>query len=64
MAEETYPAVLQAMIDRAGSLTTEETKALGDLWESDNDFMMPEPSFFLVESKRGFTSPQQALPRQ
>lgn len=44
MAEETYPAVLQAMIDRAGSLTPEETKAIGDLWESDQDFIMPPPS--------------------
>jgi hypothetical protein len=47
MASETYPAVLQAMIDRAGSLTAEETKALGDLWASDDELMMPEPSMLL-----------------
>ena len=44
MASETYPAVLQAMIDRAGSLTPEETKALGDLWESDEELVLPAPS--------------------
>jgi hypothetical protein len=47
MTSETYPAVLQAMIDRAASLTDEETKALGDLWESDEDLMMAPPSFAL-----------------
>jgi hypothetical protein len=47
MANETYPPVLQAMIDRAGSLTSEETKVLGDLWESDDELMMPEPSLLL-----------------
>ncbi|MEJ1229846.1 MAG: hypothetical protein WDM88_03110 [Galbitalea sp.] len=44
MTEESYPAVLQAMIDRAASLTKEETKALGDMWESDEDLLLPEPS--------------------
>jgi hypothetical protein len=44
MANETYPAVLQAMIDRAGGLTAQETKALGDLWESDEELLLPEPS--------------------
>ena len=44
MSAETYPAVLQAMIDRAGSLTPEETKSLGDLWESEEDLMLPAPS--------------------
>jgi hypothetical protein len=44
MAEETYPAVLQAMIDRAGSLTPNETRAIGDLWESDQNFVLPPPS--------------------
>jgi hypothetical protein len=45
MSKDTYPAVLQAMIDRAGSLTPAETKALGDLWESNEDLVLPEPSF-------------------
>ena len=44
MTEETYPAVLQAMIDRAASLTPEETKALGDMWESGEDLVLPAPS--------------------
>jgi hypothetical protein len=44
MAKETYPAVLQAMIDRAGTLTPAETKALGDLWEEDEQPMMAPPS--------------------
>jgi hypothetical protein len=44
MANETYPAVLQAMIDRASTLTPAETKALGDLWESDEDLVLPAPS--------------------
>jgi hypothetical protein len=44
MAAETYPAVLQAMIDRVGSLTADETRALGDLWESDEDVMLARPS--------------------
>jgi hypothetical protein len=44
MANETYPAVLQAMIDRAATLTDEETKALGDIWESDEDPMLAPPS--------------------
>jgi hypothetical protein len=44
VAKETYPAVLQAMIDRAATLTDEETKALGDIWESDQDFILPNPN--------------------
>ena len=44
MASETYTAVLQAMIDRADSLTVEETQALGDLWESDEGLVLPKAS--------------------
>ncbi|HEX4058874.1 MAG TPA: hypothetical protein VHX87_11235 [Galbitalea sp.] len=43
MSEETYPANLQAMIDRAATLTEDETKALGDLWESGEDLVLPTP---------------------
>jgi hypothetical protein len=46
MAEETYPAILQAMIDRAGTLTAQETKDLGDLWESNEDLVLPAPSLW------------------
>lgn len=45
MAEETYPAQLQIMIDRAGTLTAAETDSLGKLWESDEDLVLPPPSF-------------------
>jgi hypothetical protein len=44
MSKQSYPAVLQAMIDRASTLTAAETKALGDFWESDEQLMLPEPS--------------------
>jgi len=44
MPEETYPAVLQAMIDRAGSLTAAETQALGQLWESNEGLELDTPS--------------------
>ena len=47
MTEESYPAVLQAMIDRAATLTEEETKALGDLWESDEALVLPQPNLAL-----------------
>ena len=47
MTEESYPAALQAMIDRATTLTEEETKALGDLWESDEALLLDEPNFAL-----------------
>ena len=47
MTEESYPAALQAMIDRAATLTEDETKALGDLWESDEEFLFPEPNLAL-----------------
>jgi hypothetical protein len=44
VTQESYPAVLQAMIDRAATLTEEETKALGDMWESDEELVLPVPS--------------------
>jgi hypothetical protein len=44
MAQETYPAELQVMIDRAGTLTAAETDSLGKLWESNEDLMLPRPS--------------------
>lgn len=47
MSNETYPAALQAMIDRAGALTAAETDSLGTLWESDEQLMMLRPSFAL-----------------
>jgi hypothetical protein len=47
MPNETYPAALQAMIDRAGALTAAETDSLGALWESDEQLMMLRPSFSL-----------------
>ncbi|MEO6532278.1 MAG: hypothetical protein ABIO06_01765 [Pseudolysinimonas sp.] len=44
---EIYPASLQSMIDRAGTLTAAETDDLGKLWESDEQLMMLRPSFAL-----------------
>jgi phage-related minor tail protein len=44
MAQETYAAALQSMIDRAGSLSAEQVDALGKLWESDEELEMPWPS--------------------
>ena len=44
MAHEIYPAELQIMIDRAGTLTADETDSLGTLWESDEDLVLPRPS--------------------
>jgi hypothetical protein len=44
MTNETYSAVLQAMIDRAATLTQEETKALGDMWESEEGLVLPAPN--------------------
>ena len=44
MVQETYPAALQSMIDRAGSLTAEQVDALGSLWESDEELIMERPS--------------------
>jgi hypothetical protein len=45
MSHESYPSELQTMIDRAGALTAEETDSLGTLWESDEDLLLPKPSF-------------------
>jgi hypothetical protein len=42
---ETYPAALSAMIDRVGRLTAAEVDSLGTLWESDEDLVLPPPSF-------------------
>ncbi|MDP9027044.1 MAG: hypothetical protein M3N46_05730 [Actinomycetota bacterium] len=47
MSEETYPPVLQSMIDRAGGLTAAEVDALGKLWESDEGLVMLQPSIAL-----------------
>jgi hypothetical protein len=47
MSEETYPVELQAMIDRAGTLTAEQTNSLGTLWESGEDLVLPKPSIAL-----------------
>lgn len=47
MAEESYPAVLQAMIDRAAALSEAETKQLGDVWEEDEGWVLPEPNVLL-----------------
>ena len=44
MSRDTYPEKLQALIDRAGTLTAEETQSLGQLWESDEDLLLPPPS--------------------
>lgn len=45
MAEEAFPAQLQLMIDRASTLTAQETESLGQLWESDEELVLPAPSF-------------------
>ena len=44
MSEEIYPATLQPLIDRAGNLTAEEIDALGKLWESGEDLVLPTPN--------------------
>ncbi|HEY4266556.1 MAG TPA: hypothetical protein VGM94_00045 [Galbitalea sp.] len=46
MSQETFPPELQAMIDRAGTLTAEEAEKLGQLWESDEDLLLPPPNVF------------------
>lgn len=56
MAHETYPAQLQAMIDRASTLTAEETDALGKLWESGEDLVMPKMSI-IDEAQGEFDAP-------
>jgi hypothetical protein len=57
MSNENYPANLQEMIDRAGTLTVDETQALGDLWESEEDLVLPEPSI-AWELAGGFDEPE------
>ena len=56
MAHETYPAQLQAMIDRASTLTAEETDSLGKLWESGEDLVMPKMSI-IDEAQGEFDAP-------
>jgi hypothetical protein len=41
---ETFPTQLQVLIDRAGSLTADESDALGKSWEEDEGWILPEPS--------------------
>jgi hypothetical protein len=43
MSQETYSTELQAMIDRAGTLTAAETETLGQLWEAGEDLVLPSP---------------------
>jgi hypothetical protein len=47
MSQETYPAVMSAMIDRVGGLTAAEVDSLGTLWKSDEDLVLPRPSLSL-----------------
>lgn len=42
-----YPQHLQAMIDRAGSLTAAEVETLGRLWKADEDIVFSQPDFAL-----------------
>ena len=56
MSKEIYPPQLQAMIDRAGILTAEETERLGQLWETDEDLVLPPPSL-AYEAFGGFDVP-------
>lgn len=44
MSQETFPPELQAMIVRAGTLTADEVERLGQLWESDEDLILPSPN--------------------
>jgi hypothetical protein len=44
VSNETYPPHVQAMIDRAGTLTADETERLGQLWETNEDLVLPRPS--------------------
>ena len=41
MTEETFPARLQAIIDQAGALSSDQIAALGDLWEDEEDLQVP-----------------------
>ena len=56
MSNESYPAEQQAMIDRAAALTAVETEALGTLWESDEQLIMPNMSI-LDELQGEFDAP-------
>jgi len=56
MSNESYPAEQQAMIDRAAALTAAETEALGTLWESDEQLIMPNMSI-LDELQGEFDAP-------
>ena len=47
MSQPTYPPAVQAMIDRAGSLTAAETDSLGTLWENEEALVLPGVSFQL-----------------
>ncbi|WP_066520827.1 hypothetical protein [Curtobacterium ammoniigenes] len=42
-----YPEHLQAMIDRAGTLTADEVEALGRLWKADEEIVFSQPDFAL-----------------
>jgi len=44
MSQESFPPALQAMIDRASTLSAAETESLGSLWESDEELVMPRMS--------------------
>jgi hypothetical protein len=44
MSQESFPAALQSMIDRAAGLSAAETESLGSLWESDEQLVMPKMS--------------------
>jgi hypothetical protein len=57
MPNETYPPDLQEMIDRAGTLTVDETQAMGDLWESEEELVLPAPSL-LWELQGGLDEPE------
>jgi hypothetical protein len=54
---ETYPTQLQVLIDRAGSLTAEESDALGKFWEEDEGWILPEPNV-ATELFGGLDAPQ------
>lgn len=45
MSKGTYSQQLQSMIDRAGTLTAEETEALGQLWKADEDIVLAPPTW-------------------
>ena len=45
MAHETYPEALQTMIERAKGLSKDEANQLGELWQFDENVILPTPSF-------------------